>query len=601
MKKYDVFISYRKKTVAYADLLYYSLISEGINKDRIFLDKHTIGPEQFDVIIKQAIEQSNCLIMIVSTNCFQPKCAEDWFLEEIDVALKSKIRIIPVLFDAINSLEDDIVLPLLNKNYSEDDVKYLVHQQAVRYDQDYSQASMDKLSSFVIQSIRKEKLTIIEFMTRKFVSGVGVFTAFISCLLLFFFLFMSIGGLIGYFSTPNTIDDIINKYSEFHQSFIAFDSDRITATYDLRTNDIDIEEHPTDIIDPRTSGFGNFCKAAIASASITSSIRVMEKSFAFLKYSSRYAKNKAGKIVIVAGYAGVALGTLCGANQGFEIGRRLKLERIHEDLLMQIKNPEHWQKVIDRIPSYYRIPNKYNKYLEENYTGIGISYTYNSDSTGIIVEKLMANGPAAQSSLQIGDLIYQVDSFTVHDNLDIASKIKGPKGTTVILGVKRNMETFSIKIVRDVIKNNQDIERDNSMNASAPTSEFHDTNLESIPIANPAVLYLTPIDNQCQAYEKGIHYRIIVLDFVSWNLNQEMIPEILSKKCLSDNNELIFPKTFIYGYWTQPTNVVEVPQFKIEKYDSENKNDGLIWNIEPLQRDAYNKYKQLYNDWIEAN
>lgn len=78
-KKYDVFISYRKKTVAYADLLYYSLISEGINKDRIFLDKHTIGPEQFDVTIKQAINNL---------------CAEKWTRTKLFLTYKLN-RIIP--------------------------------------------------------------------------------------------------------------------------------------------------------------------------------------------------------------------------------------------------------------------------------------------------------------------------------------------------------------------------------------------------------------------------------------------------------------------------------------------------------------------------
>lgn len=65
MKQYDAFISYRKSSVAYADLVYFSLISEGFKEQRIFQDKHDIGPEQFNERIKGTIETSNCLILIV--------------------------------------------------------------------------------------------------------------------------------------------------------------------------------------------------------------------------------------------------------------------------------------------------------------------------------------------------------------------------------------------------------------------------------------------------------------------------------------------------------------------------------------------------------
>ena len=95
MKRYKAFISYRKDHASYADLTKNTLVNGyGFAKEDLFLDKHDIGPEQFNVRIEESIKASSALILIITPNCLLPR-EDDWYLREIKFALKNNVTIIP--------------------------------------------------------------------------------------------------------------------------------------------------------------------------------------------------------------------------------------------------------------------------------------------------------------------------------------------------------------------------------------------------------------------------------------------------------------------------------------------------------------------------
>ena len=149
---YNAFISYRKKSSVNADFIHHCIADKSsYSLEDIFLDKHNIGPELFDSKIKTAIAESSCVVLLVTEGCFKAKEAnnEDWFLKEIKTALDYKKRIIPVLFDKIESLSDETIVSTLRENFTEDGIEVLTKSQSIPYSVDFPDASIDKLIKFI--------------------------------------------------------------------------------------------------------------------------------------------------------------------------------------------------------------------------------------------------------------------------------------------------------------------------------------------------------------------------------------------------------------------------------------------------------------------
>ena len=86
--RYKAFISYRRNSSVNAYFVLNSIIdNSGYSKDDIFLDEQNIGPEHFDTKIKSAIENSNCIVLLVTKKCFKPKKGEEEYLYD-DKALE---------------------------------------------------------------------------------------------------------------------------------------------------------------------------------------------------------------------------------------------------------------------------------------------------------------------------------------------------------------------------------------------------------------------------------------------------------------------------------------------------------------------------------
>ena len=98
---------------------------------------------------------------------------------------------------------------------------------------------------------------------------------------------------------------------------------------------------------------------------------------------------------------------------------------------------------------------KYNEPLTGNFSGIGVLFNMNEDTVAII--RPIVNGPSDMVGILPGDRIVEVEGTVVAgvkmDNDEIVSMLKGEKGTTVKIKVRRRgePELIDFEIVRDDI------------------------------------------------------------------------------------------------------------------------------------------------------
>ncbi len=121
-----------------------------------------------------------------------------------------------------------------------------------------------------------------------------------------------------------------------------------------------------------------------------------------------------------------------------------KLEEITIPIILSELDP-HSQ----YVPASYLM--EVNESLEGNFSGIGIQFNMLNDT--LIVLKTIANGPSEKVGILAGDRILVVDGDTLAGKKissdSIVSKLKGPRGTQVNVGIQRqNVKTllyFDIK------------------------------------------------------------------------------------------------------------------------------------------------------------
>lgn len=96
-----------------------------------------------------------------------------------------------------------------------------------------------------------------------------------------------------------------------------------------------------------------------------------------------------------------------------------------------------------------------NEPLEGNFTGIGVSFNMVTDTLYVI--ETIAGGPSAKVGIMAGDRILVVDDTIIAGvkmpTKDIMRRLRGPKGTEVVVKVQRRgvPDLLSFKIVRDKI------------------------------------------------------------------------------------------------------------------------------------------------------
>ncbi len=99
-EKYDIFISYKRKSLATANNLYYRLTTRGYST---FFDLEEMGRGNFNEKLLNYIEQAQDIIVILEEGslaaCNQDDWESDWFCHEIAYALEKGKNIIPMLLN----------------------------------------------------------------------------------------------------------------------------------------------------------------------------------------------------------------------------------------------------------------------------------------------------------------------------------------------------------------------------------------------------------------------------------------------------------------------------------------------------------------------
>lgn len=95
---YDIFISYKRKSLATANNLYYRLTTRGYST---FFDLEEMHRDNFNVQLLNYIENAKDVFVLLEEGsldaCRQGNWEDDWFCKEIAYALKTKKNIIPIL------------------------------------------------------------------------------------------------------------------------------------------------------------------------------------------------------------------------------------------------------------------------------------------------------------------------------------------------------------------------------------------------------------------------------------------------------------------------------------------------------------------------
>lgn len=118
---YDIFISYKRISLATANNLYYRLTMKGYS---VFFDLEEMRRDNFDQQIYQFISSAKDVFVILQEDsldaCKKGISENDWFCKEIAFALKENKNVIPLLLNGYkmplaDSLPDELkMLPLKN-------------------------------------------------------------------------------------------------------------------------------------------------------------------------------------------------------------------------------------------------------------------------------------------------------------------------------------------------------------------------------------------------------------------------------------------------------------------------------------------------------
>ena len=179
-------------------------------------------------------------------------------------------------------------------------------------------------------------------------------------------------------------------------------------------------------------------------------------------------------IVAIALASGVYLGKRMTASQDSfffskaEFSQNDKLQQvinyIKSDYVDSIRSQQIVEETISEIlqnldPHSYYIPvqdyNQVNDPLEGNFEGIGIEFRIQEDTVTVV--QALGGGPSEKLGVMAGDRIVNVDGENITgekiNNSKVIKLLKGPKGTTVNIKVKRKgkKELIDFAIQRDEI------------------------------------------------------------------------------------------------------------------------------------------------------
>ncbi len=136
--KYDIFISYKRKSLPTANNLYYRLTTRGYST---FFDLEEMGRDNFNVQLLSYIENAKDVFIILEEGsldgCNKENWEdEDWFCHEIAFALEKKKNIIPILLNGYK---------MPSEKFLPDKLKELRLKNAPEFNFSFFEAYLDKL------------------------------------------------------------------------------------------------------------------------------------------------------------------------------------------------------------------------------------------------------------------------------------------------------------------------------------------------------------------------------------------------------------------------------------------------------------------------
>lgn len=119
-RRYKVFISYRRKDLAFKDVVY-NILKDAFGENSIFLDQKDLfcEPNQWADSLNNALCSSEYIVVCINDETFNRETVNgktDWYYKEIEIALERQkeegtIRIIPVINNRPNF--DETKFPML--------------------------------------------------------------------------------------------------------------------------------------------------------------------------------------------------------------------------------------------------------------------------------------------------------------------------------------------------------------------------------------------------------------------------------------------------------------------------------------------------------
>jgi hypothetical protein len=137
VESFDIFISYKRKSLPTANNLYYRLTTRGYST---FFDLEEMGRDNFNVQLLNYIENAKDVFVILEEGaldaCRKENWEEDWFCHEIAFALEKKKNIIPILIGGYKMHSQD---------FFPDKLKELCLKNAPEFNFSFFEAYLDKL------------------------------------------------------------------------------------------------------------------------------------------------------------------------------------------------------------------------------------------------------------------------------------------------------------------------------------------------------------------------------------------------------------------------------------------------------------------------
>ncbi len=127
--------------------------------------------------------------------------------------------------------------------------------------------------------------------------------------------------------------------------------------------------------------------------------------------------------------------------------------------------------ILDGTRDYYsaymrpEAARQFQEQLENRYEGVGILIEFKNDE--LVVVRPIEGSPAYVAGIQAGDRIVEVDgksldSIPVRSVSDASASIRGPRGSTVVLGIKRPgmSEILRFNLTRERLKDDRNVYRE---------------------------------------------------------------------------------------------------------------------------------------------